>query len=234
MMPRIQNRMTTLLLGPAQELEMMVERRHPEDALPPADLEIADLEDDGQALEDEHAGHGEEEQLLLDEDGDRGERRAERERPDVAHEDLGRMGVEPHESEAGAGQGAGEDRQLRGRLDLGDEEVVGEDGVAGDVGQRGQGRGADGRQPDGQPVQSVGHVHRVRGADQNEGGPGGVEPAEVGQPLLDEGEVEVEVESAVRSLGEAQINDDQAEGQGQDGLEQDLVPGDQAQRPPSS
>ena len=55
------------------------------------------------------------------------QRPAERQRPDVAHEDLGRMGVEPEESEAGAGQGAGEHGQLRGLRNAGDVQIAGED-----------------------------------------------------------------------------------------------------------
>ena len=48
----------------------------------------------------------------------------EGERAHVAHEDLGGVGVEPEEAEAGADQGAAEDRHLADARDVGDLEVV--------------------------------------------------------------------------------------------------------------
>ena len=45
---------------------------------------------DGQRLDDEHAAHDEQHDLLAHDDRDGAERRAERERADVAHEYLGR------------------------------------------------------------------------------------------------------------------------------------------------
>ena len=54
------------------------------------------------------------------------ERAAERQRADVAHEDRGRVGVEPEEADAGADHRAAEDRQLAGAGDVRDVQVLGD------------------------------------------------------------------------------------------------------------
>ena len=56
----------------------------------------------------------------------RAERAAERERADVAHEQLRRVRVEPEEPDAGAGQRAAEDRELARARDERDREVLGD------------------------------------------------------------------------------------------------------------
>src|SRR5215813_12288192 len=76
-----------LRLSPADELEMVVERRHLEDALAAAKSVRRDLDDHGRGLDHEHTADDRQQQLLFHEDRDRAERAAERERPDVAHED---------------------------------------------------------------------------------------------------------------------------------------------------
>ena len=100
-------------------------RRHLEDALA-GQLEGGDLDDHRERLEHEDAADDDEQQLLLDQDRDRAERAAERERPDVAHEDLGGVRVVPEEAEARADQRAAEDRQLAGRRKSDEQQVVGE------------------------------------------------------------------------------------------------------------
>src|SRR5256885_16700143 len=78
-----------LRLAPADQLEVVVERRHAEQPLSARRLEVADLQDDGERLEEEDAADDRQEQLLLDQDRDEPERGAERERAAVAHENLG-------------------------------------------------------------------------------------------------------------------------------------------------
>ncbi len=56
----------------------------------PGHLERADLDDDGQRFEHEDAADERQQELLLDQDGDRAQRAAERERADVAHENFRR------------------------------------------------------------------------------------------------------------------------------------------------
>ena len=111
-----------LRLRPSEELEVVVERRHPEDPLA-RELERAHLEDHGDRLDDEEPADEDEEDLLLDEDGDGPERRAEREGARVAHEDLGGVRVEPQEAERGSDDRGAEDRELARAGHVGDEEV---------------------------------------------------------------------------------------------------------------
>src|SRR5512136_2552612 len=214
-----------LLLRPARELEMVVEGGHLEDALALAHLEIGDLEDDRQRLQDEHPGHGEEQELLLDEQGDDGHGAAERKGPDVAHEHFGRVAVVPEEAEAGAGEGPDEDGQLGRLRHAGDVEVAGPVGVARDVGQGRQGRRADQGQPDGQAVQAVGQVDGVGRADQDEDDPGHVEPAEERDELLEEREAQGQAELV---LG-GEPDEDQADERRQPELQSDLLAGAEAE-----
>ena len=81
----------------------------------PVSLNDADLDHDRRRLEHEDAADDDEDELLLDEERDRAERAAERERADVSHEDVGGIRVVPEEAEAGADQRAAEDRQLADR-----------------------------------------------------------------------------------------------------------------------
>src|SRR5258705_7662056 len=75
-------------LAPSNQLEMVVKRRHPEDT-PAGQLERPDLNDDREGFHDEDTSDDAEQQLLLDENGNRTKRRSESKRSDVAHEDLG-------------------------------------------------------------------------------------------------------------------------------------------------
>ena len=106
-----------LVLLPALQLVVVVDRRHPEDALA-GELERRHLDHHRQRLDDEHAAHDEQHDLLAHDHGDRAERGAERERADVAHEHLGRIGVEPEEAQARAGDRAADHRELAGARDV--------------------------------------------------------------------------------------------------------------------
>ena len=149
---------------------MVVQRRHAENAFAAGGLEVEDLRRNRQGLGDEDAAHDGEDDFLTDDDGDGAERGAERQRADVAHEDLGRVGVEPEEAEAGAGHRAEEDGQFAGTRDVGHQQVLGEHRVAGDVGEDGERTGDHHGRHDRQPVEAVGQVHRVAGADDDEVG----------------------------------------------------------------
>src|SRR3989338_4262222 len=156
-----------LRLLPPDELEVVVERGHAEDA-PAGQLEGADLQDHRQRLQDEHAADEEKQDLLLDDDGHGADGAAEGARADVAHEDFRGVGVVAKDAEGGAGHGGAEDGQLALLGHLGEVEVLGELGVAADVGERGEGAGGDGHAADGEPVQAVGEVDRVRRAHQHQ------------------------------------------------------------------
>ncbi len=106
------------------------------------------------------------------------DRAAQRQRADVAHEHLRRVGVEPEEPDPGAPHRAAEDRQLAGAGDVRHAEVVGDVEVAqrcpGRVGEQEQREGADDHRPDRQPVEAVGEVDGVRLGHQHEDGEGDV------------------------------------------------------------
>src|SRR5215218_5597986 len=76
-------------LLPAEQLEVVLERRHPEDPLA-GQLERANLQDDRQGDQDEQAADDEQQDLGAAGDRQPGERAAEGQRAGVAHEDLGR------------------------------------------------------------------------------------------------------------------------------------------------
>jgi hypothetical protein len=76
------------VLDPAGELEVVVDRRHVEHPLA-GQLEDADLDDHRDRLDDEQPAEHDEQQLGVGDDGDAGERAADRQRAGVAHEDLG-------------------------------------------------------------------------------------------------------------------------------------------------
>ena len=91
------------------------------------------------------------------------ERRAQRQGPRVAHEDLGRVDVEPEEAEERTDdQGAEQGQVGLGRLvQQGDEHERDE---------------REGERPAGQAVEAVGDVHAVRGGHDREGREQDVEP----------------------------------------------------------
>src|SRR4051812_18236995 len=104
-------------LGPAGELEVVLQRRHPEH--PPArQLERADLDDHGQRDDDEEPAEEHQQHLGAGGDGEAGERAAERERSGVTHEDLRRGRVPPEETEARPEHGGGHDGEVAGVPDL--------------------------------------------------------------------------------------------------------------------
>jgi hypothetical protein len=98
-------------LAPAFQLEVVLQRRHPEHP-PSGDLEEADLHEDRQRDEHEQPTEQHQQQLGASGHGQPGECPAERERAGVAHEDLGRRRVPPQESEAGTHHRGGHDRQV--------------------------------------------------------------------------------------------------------------------------
>ena len=87
------------------------------------ELERGHLQHHRDGLEHEHAAHDEQHDFLAHDHGDGAERGADRERADVAHEHLRRIGVEPQKSEARADQGRAEDQHLADARDVGDLQV---------------------------------------------------------------------------------------------------------------
>ncbi len=79
-----------------------------------------------------------------------------------------------------------------------EQQVRGQHRVTGDVGQRGERGGGDGERADRESVEPVGEVDGIAGADQHECRKRHVEPAEVGNQLLEEREDEPRVVQVVR------------------------------------
>ncbi|KAI3478036.1 hypothetical protein L1887_60088 [Cichorium endivia] len=156
-------------LGPALEFKVVVDRRHAEHALA-GQLERRDLDDHRQGLHDEHATHDEQDDFLAHDHGDGAQRGTQCQGTDVAHEDLGRIGVEPQEAEAGADQRAAEHDQLARARYVRDQQVFGEFHVARQVAEDAQGTTHQHGRQDRQAVEAVGQVDRIARADDDEVG----------------------------------------------------------------
>ena len=100
---------------------------------------------------------------------------------------CGGIAVEPEKAERRAHERPAEDRELARPLDVQDAQVLRGLEVAGEVrdDREGAARRHDG--PDGEPVEAVGQVHRVRRAHDHEDGEGNPQPAEGQEPALEEG-----------------------------------------------
>lgn len=149
---------------PAAELEVVVERGHAEDAFA-GELEAGDLKDDREGFCDEDAADDDEEDFLFGCDGDDAEEAADGEGAGIAHKDAGGVAVPPEEAEAGAEEGHADDGEFAGEGDVGDLEVSGGFGVAGEVSEGSVGGGNGGGATGGEAVEAVGEIDCVGGAD---------------------------------------------------------------------
>ena len=107
-----------LRFGPAQLLEMVMNGRHPEDALA-AQLERTHLQNHGKRLDDENSADKKEQDFLLDDDGDCAQSSAQRQGTDITHENFRGVRVVPEKTERCADQRAtenGEFTDARNRL----------------------------------------------------------------------------------------------------------------------
>src|SRR6202161_4372360 len=103
----------------------------------------------------------------------------------IAHEDRGRRRIEPEKAQAGAEHGAAQHRKLPGAGDVVNLQIVGEHGAAGEVGDHAEARRRDHHRNDGKAVETVGEVHRIAGADDDEGGKEYEEQTEVEHHVLE-------------------------------------------------
>jgi len=123
----IQARVTTWGLGPAALFEVVMDRGPPEDPSAPGELVVADLDDIAHRFEDEdEADQGEQQPLPRHQSHDR-ETRSQCQCPGVAHDDHGRVGVEPEVAEVGARDDERKGRDERLPLQEGDH-AVGDEG----------------------------------------------------------------------------------------------------------
>ncbi len=138
----------------------MMQRRHFKDPFL-AEFVTADLQDDGQRLDDEDAADKQQQYFLLDENGKRSEAAAECKRPDVAHEDLRRMRVVPKKTDGSARHRCAENGQLGRANQMGESKIPGEAGVPRDVRQDGHRARGDDHEADGEAVQPIGQVDSI-------------------------------------------------------------------------
>ena len=139
---------------------MVVQRRAEKNAAA-APLVVADLEDHACGLGDEDPADQQQEEFLPGDDRQQSQEPAQGKRAGVAHENLRRMTIEPEEPQHAADHGAGQDGHLAGAGNSREIEVMGQSGVSGGVDHQSHGPGGEDQAPAGQPVQSVGQVHRV-------------------------------------------------------------------------
>ena len=185
-----------LLLRPANLLEVVVDGRHPEDP-PSGQLEGGHLDHDRQGLDDEDAADNGEQHLLTDDNGNGTKRAPQGKGADIAHEELGRVTVEPKKAEAAADESATEDGELSAARDGLDGEVVGNLGVTRGVGQDQEGPGSDHDRADGEPVETVREVDAIARRHDHERRKGHVGDAEMRREILEEGHGEFAVEGRV-------------------------------------
>ena len=133
-----------------------------------AQFERTHLQDHRQRLEHEQPAGDDQQQLLFDQHRGRAQRSTQPHRSHVAHEDLGRVAVEPQEAQTGAHDRSAKHGDLAHALDVGDRQVIGDQCVTHRVGQHGEGGPDDQQGADGQAVEPVGEVDRIRRSDQHE------------------------------------------------------------------
>jgi hypothetical protein len=150
---------------------MVVDRGHQEDAFL-GFLVVGDLDDVADRLGHEHAPDDGQCQLGLGRQPDEADGAAQRQRADVAHEHLSRVGVEPQEAYAGAAHRPAEHGQLARPGHVRHPQVLGDVEVAqrrpGRVRQEHERERTDDHRSGGQTVQAVGQVDGVRFRHQHE------------------------------------------------------------------
>src|SRR6476660_3210873 len=171
--------------GPAELLEMVVDRRHAKHALA-GQLERKHSHYHRHGLQHEQSAHHREHDLMLGGDRNRADHTAERERSGVAHEDRGGRRVEPQESQSGTDHGSAQHRQFAGARDVVDVEVVREERVAREIGDEAEAQRDDDHGHGREPIEAVGQIHGVAGADDDERAKDDEEPAERKHQLLEE------------------------------------------------
>ena len=112
MADKIQNRTMTVFSFQPLKLEMMMDRRHGEDAFA-GQLETQHLQNDGDRFDHENAANDCEQKFLFTANRDDADHPADRKRTGVTHENFRRMTVEPEKSEAGADERATNHGQAR-------------------------------------------------------------------------------------------------------------------------
>src|SRR5579862_8771946 len=138
----------------------MMEWGHFEDAFL-AQLIRANLQNDGKRFNDKHTADERQQEFLLDHDGHGADCPAERQRPNIAHENFGWMGVVPKKPDRASDHGSAKDGQfanLRHTLEF---EVGGKCRVAAYVGKNSERTRGNHGAADGEAVEAVGQVYSI-------------------------------------------------------------------------
>ena len=154
----------------------MVDGRHLEQTLAVGQLEVANLQDDGQGLQDVDDAHEDQDQGQIQRKGQSTDHAAQEQGASVAHEDLGRMPVVEQVSDQTAHQCSGNNSQIQTAH-----------------GNGGSGEEHHDRDGDGtaQTVNAVGQVDSIVTADHDEHGEEDVDHGMQGQGHIDEGDVQI-------------------------------------------
>ena len=184
----------------------MVDGRHLEQTLAVGQLEVADLQDDGQGLADVDDADQDQDQGHIQCEGQAADHAAQEQGAGVAHEDLCRMPVVEQVSDQAAHQCGGNDCQI--------EAAHGHSG-GGEEDHDGDGDGAA------EAVDAVGQVHGIVTAHHDEHGEDDVDNGMNGDGQVHEGDVQVAGHDA------GAVQDVQVQG-GDGQLEQSLLLGGQA------
>src|SRR6516225_4408025 len=125
-----------LALAPAQQFKVVVDGSHLEDALL-AQLVRSNLEDDRERLNHEYPTDKRQQQFLFNEYSDSSDCPAKCQRTDIPHKHFCRMRVVPEKADSRADHGPAKNGQLRNLRNFRNFKVIGENGVAADVGEDG-------------------------------------------------------------------------------------------------
>src|SRR5271169_635437 len=175
-----------LRLGPAELLEMMMNRRHAED--PPArQLERGHLHHDGKRLHDEKSADDRQHDLVLDGDRRSAQQASEGEGTGVAHENLRRRRIEPEKPHPRADHRAAYDHEVAGVGNVIEQEVSGVEHVAGEIRDQPQRRRRYHDRHDRESVETVRQVHRVAEGDDDERAEQQKPPTEIADVAVEEG-----------------------------------------------
>ena len=159
----IQKTHDNLRLRPSLEFEMVVHRRHAQDAFA-GKPEGTHLHHHGHGFHDEDSSNDRPGELLAHDHRHSAQSRSQRQSPDITHEDLRGIAVEPEEAQPCASHGGANHHQFSGPCNEGDAQVIGKNRVAGNPGKQPQGCRRDRYRHDRQAIQAIGKIHRITAA----------------------------------------------------------------------
>lgn len=108
----------------------------------------------------------------------------------IAHEDLGRIAVEPQKAQTGPDHGGAVDGHLAGAGDKGDLQIAGHHRITRHIGEDEVGGGGDDNRPGGQSVKAVGEIDGVGGTNDDNHRKGHIPPAQIWVNGLKKGQTE--------------------------------------------